>query len=116
MAGIRIVTDSTADIPDELRLAAGIEVVPLSVIFGEESLLDKVEIGPEEFVRRLKTSKVLPTTAQRVDRPLRGRISSPDRRGRGDDHLAPHLRAPERHRRGRAPSPPRRWPIGSKSR
>ncbi len=65
MAGIRIVTDSTADIPDDLRLAAGIEVVPLSVIFGEESLLDKVQIGPEEFVRRLKTSgKVLPTTAQ----------------------------------------------------
>ncbi len=65
MAGIRIVTDSTADIPDDLRLAAGIEVVPLSVIFGEESLLDKVQIGPEEFVRRLKVSgKVLPTTAQ----------------------------------------------------
>ncbi len=65
MAGIRIVTDSTADIPDELRLAAGIEIVPLSVIFGEESLLDKVEIGPDDFVRRLKASgKALPTTAQ----------------------------------------------------
>ena len=65
MAGIRIVTDSTADIPDEMRLAAGIEIIPLSVIFGEESLLDKIEIGPEEFVRRLKASgKALPTTAQ----------------------------------------------------
>jgi len=65
MAGIRIVTDSTADLPDEVRRAAGIEMVPLSVIFGEESLLDKVEIGHEEFVRRLKASgKALPTTAQ----------------------------------------------------
>ncbi len=65
MAGIRIVTDSTADLPDEMRLAAGIEIVPLSVIFGEESLLDKVEIGPEEFVSRLKVpGKALPTTAQ----------------------------------------------------
>lgn len=65
MAHIRIVTDSTADIPEEARRAAGIEMVPLSVIFGEESLLDKVEIGHEEFVRRLKASgKALPTTAQ----------------------------------------------------
>lgn len=65
MAHIRIVTDSTADIPEAARLAAGIEMVPLSVLFGEEALLDKVEIGHEEFVRRLKASgKVLPTTAQ----------------------------------------------------
>jgi DegV family protein with EDD domain len=65
MAGIRIVTDSTADIPDDSRRAAGIEMVPLSILFGEESLLDKVEIGHEEFVRRLKASgKDLPTTAQ----------------------------------------------------
>jgi len=65
MAGIRIVTDSTADLPDEVRRAAGIEMVPLSILFGEESLLDKVEIGHEEFVRRLKASgKDLPTTAQ----------------------------------------------------
>ncbi len=65
MAGVRIVTDSTADIPDDLCQAAGIEVVPLSVIFGNESLRDKVDIGPEEFVQRLVASgRTLPTTAQ----------------------------------------------------
>lgn len=65
MARIRVVTDSTADIPEEMRLAAGIAVVPLSVNFGNESLRDKIDIGPEEFVRRLKAAgKALPTTAQ----------------------------------------------------
>jgi DegV family protein with EDD domain len=64
MARIRVVTDSTADIPEELRREAGIEMVPLSVNFGNESLLDKVDISSAEFVRRLTTSKALPTTAQ----------------------------------------------------
>lgn len=65
MARVRVVTDSTADIPEEMRLAAGIAMVPLSVNFGNESLRDKIDIGPEEFVRRLKsTGKTLPTTAQ----------------------------------------------------
>ncbi len=65
MAPIRIVTDSTADIPEEMRLAAGIAMVPLSVNFGNESLRDRIDITPEEFVRRLKASgRALPTTAQ----------------------------------------------------
>lgn len=65
MARIRVVTDSTADIPEEMSRAAGIAVVPLSVNFGNESLRDKIDIGPEEFVRRLKASgRDLPTTAQ----------------------------------------------------
>ncbi len=65
MARVRVVTDSTADIPEELRLAAGIAMVPLSINFGNESLRDKIDIGPDEFVRRLKaTGKTLPTTAQ----------------------------------------------------
>ncbi len=65
MARIRVVTDSTADIPEDLRLAAGIEMVPLSVNFGNESLRDKIDIGHAEFVQRLKASgRNLPTTAQ----------------------------------------------------
>lgn len=64
MARIRVVTDSTADIPEQIQRDAGIMMVPLSVNFGSESLLDKVEITHAEFIRRLKTAKTLPTTSQ----------------------------------------------------
>ena len=61
---IRIITDSTSDITRAQAQAMGIDVVPLSVLFGEESFLDGVEITHEEFYRRLETVDKLPTTAQ----------------------------------------------------
>ena len=65
MAGVRVVTDSTADIPEALLRQWNVAMVPLSVNFGTESLKDKVEITHDEFVRRLKASgRTLPTTAQ----------------------------------------------------
>lgn len=63
MPGIRVVTDSTADIPDALARAWQVEVVPLSVDFDGERLRDGVEIEPRDFVTRLARSAVLPTTA-----------------------------------------------------
>lgn len=64
MSKVRVVTDSTADIPEQLRQDAGIVVVPLSVLFGTDAYRDKVEISNAEFLRRLKTAgRVLPTTA-----------------------------------------------------
>lgn len=64
MASVVLVTDSTADIPLETRQRLGIEMVPLKVNFGSESYLDNVELTPEEFYRKLKTSPVLPTSSQ----------------------------------------------------
>jgi DegV family protein with EDD domain len=64
MAGIRVVTDSTADLPERLQQEARLAMVPLSVNFGSESLLDKVEITHAEFIRRLKVTRTLPTTSQ----------------------------------------------------
>lgn len=64
MDKIRVVTDSTADIPEALMERWGIAMVPLSVNFGAESLRDRVDIGHGEFIRRLTTSKALPTTSQ----------------------------------------------------
>lgn len=61
---VRIVTDSTCDLPRELVERYGIIVVPLTVIFGEEALLDGVDIDAEQFYRRLAASKVLPRTSQ----------------------------------------------------
>ena len=58
-----VVTDSTADLPDQWRERYGIEVVPLKVIFGEETFRDGVDMNNEEFFARLATSSKLPTTS-----------------------------------------------------
>jgi DegV family protein with EDD domain len=58
-----VVTDSTADLPDEWRERYGIEVVPLRVLFGSETFRDRVDITDEEFFRRLAASTELPTTS-----------------------------------------------------
>src|SRR5205814_2684129 len=61
---IRLVTDSTADIPRDQAQAAGITVVPLTVFFGDEAYLDGVELDNASFYRKLQASKVLPRTSQ----------------------------------------------------
>lgn len=61
---VRIVTDSTADIPAAQAEALGITVVPLTVFFGDEAYLDGVELDNESFYRKLQTSKTLPRTSQ----------------------------------------------------
>jgi DegV family protein with EDD domain len=61
---IRIVTDSTADIPQEKAQALGITIVPLTVFFGEEAYLDGVELDNAGFYTKLQTSKVSPRTSQ----------------------------------------------------
>ena len=58
-----VVTDSTADLPDAWRDRYDIQVVPLKVLFGEETFRDGVDMNNEEFFRRLATSTKLPTTS-----------------------------------------------------
>ena len=65
MSKIAIVTDSTADLPEELYRKYKITVVPLSVIFEEKAYISNgIDITIEEFYQKLKSSKKLPTTAQ----------------------------------------------------
>jgi len=61
---IRIVTDSTADIPQALAEELGITVVPLYVRFGHEVYRDGVDISGETFYQRLTTDPIHPTTSQ----------------------------------------------------
>src|SRR5450432_1517940 len=61
---VRIVTDSTVDIPTEQAAAAGITVVPLTVFFGDEAYLDGIELDNPLFYQKLQANKVLPTTSQ----------------------------------------------------
>jgi DegV family protein with EDD domain len=58
-----VVTDSTADLPDAWRARYGIEVVPLKVLFGQETFRDRVDVTDEQFFARLAASSALPTTS-----------------------------------------------------
>ena len=64
MSQISIVTDSTADLPPALCQEYGITVVPLKVIFGQESFRDGVDLTSGQFFQRLRESPQLPTTSQ----------------------------------------------------
>lgn len=61
---VKIVTDSTADLPGKLVSEYGIEVVPLNVHFGEEVYKDGVDIWSEEFYNKLRNEPILPNTSQ----------------------------------------------------
>jgi len=63
MGKIKIVTDSTADIPKELAAGLEITIVPCNVHFGLETYRDGIDLSKEEFYTRLKTSPTLPTTS-----------------------------------------------------
>jgi DegV family protein with EDD domain len=60
---IRIVTDSTCDLPQDVVQKYGIRVVPMYIHIHGESYLDGVDITREEFYRRLPELDPAPTTA-----------------------------------------------------
>lgn len=60
---VRIVTDSTADLPQRIVREHGIRVVPLIVRFGERIFRDGVDLSPREFYDLLETSSDHPVTA-----------------------------------------------------
>lgn len=62
MGKLRIITDSTADLPDDIVQRYNINVVPLKVFFGEEVYLDGVEITSEEFFRRQTRGEISSTS------------------------------------------------------
>ena len=61
---VAIVTDSTADLPPALTSSRSISVVPLTLNFDGQALLDGVDITPSEFYRRLPNASTHPTTSQ----------------------------------------------------
>lgn len=64
MNKVAVVTDSTACIPNELLKGYPIYCIPLQVIWGEDTYRDGIDITPEEFYSRLKTTDILPSTSQ----------------------------------------------------
>lgn len=61
---VAVVTDSSADLSDTVLDRHRITLIPLQVLFGDETFRDRVELKPEEFYRRLRAAKDLPTTSQ----------------------------------------------------
>ncbi len=63
MAGVRLVTDSASDITPDVVAAHGITVVPLSIRFGAEELVDREDISAAEFYEKMAAFEGLPETA-----------------------------------------------------
>jgi DegV family protein with EDD domain len=61
---VAIVVDSSADLPDAVLDRHHIALVPLQVMFGDETFRDRVELRPEDFYRKMRVSKAHPTTSQ----------------------------------------------------
>jgi DegV family protein with EDD domain len=63
-ARVAIVTDSTCNLPDEFVEKHNIHVIPQTLVWDGETLLDGVDITPEQFYERLANSRSIPTTSQ----------------------------------------------------
>jgi DegV family protein with EDD domain len=61
---VKIITDSTADIPQAIVKELGITVLPEYLIFGDKSFRDRVDITEDEFYDKLIHGKTQPTTSQ----------------------------------------------------
>ena len=61
---VRIVTDSTCDLPESRRQAAGVVTVPLRLHFGDREFQDRVDMDDRQFLERLSSAKQPPRTSQ----------------------------------------------------
>lgn len=89
LAGIRIVTDSTTDLPKELLDRHQVEVIPLTVYLDGKTYQDTVTITPDEFLAKMEQSAELPKTSQP---PVGVFVETYDRLGRdGDVIISIHM-------------------------
>jgi DegV family protein with EDD domain len=61
---VRIVTDSTCDLPLGRREKAGVVTVPLRLHFGDEEFRDRVDLDDQQFLERLRAARRPPRTSQ----------------------------------------------------
>ena len=61
---IKIITDSTCDLPLTEQERLGIEILPLTLHFGETDYRDSYDITKKEFYNKLRAAKELPSTSQ----------------------------------------------------
>ncbi len=82
---LRIVTDSSSEISQEEAARLGIEVLPLTIIFGSEQFRDGIDINSEQFYNKLVSSSEFPHTAQLGYDELMGVFV--DAKAKGDEVL-----------------------------
>jgi len=61
---VRIIVDSSSDLPKSVIEHYDFTIIPLSVHFGEEEYLDAINITSSQFYDKLKSSEIMPTTSQ----------------------------------------------------
>lgn len=64
MQKIKIVTDSTADLSQDVIEKYDIHVLPLSISVNGQTYLDRVDLQPDEFIEEMIKSEELPKTSQ----------------------------------------------------
>ncbi|MDQ0167729.1 DegV family protein [Bacillus horti] len=64
MAKIKIVTDSTVDMTEEMLRKYDIEVVPLSITIDGQTYLDRVDLSPDTFIEKMRETQELPKSSQ----------------------------------------------------
>lgn len=64
MQKVKLITDSSCDLPKELLEKHNIDLLAVSIIFGEQEFKDYYELDQKSFLHKLKESQELPTTAQ----------------------------------------------------
>src|SRR5512138_587635 len=66
MSKVKIVTDSSCDVPKEIQKELGIIVVPMNIHFGNETFLEGVTMSSDQFYRRLikDAPAIMPKTSQ----------------------------------------------------
>jgi DegV family protein with EDD domain len=92
---IRIVTDSTCDVPQEVLTRHRITLVPINIQFGQESFQEGVTMDGEAFYRKVEATSQIPTTSQ----PSLGQFQAaygalaaePDTEGILSLHITGHL-------------------------
>lgn len=60
---VRVVTDSACDLTPEEAAEFDVEVVPLTIRFGDEEFVDRRDLTPKQFYAKMASSDVLPETA-----------------------------------------------------
>ena len=93
---VRIVTDSTSDIPIDLARSLGVTVVAQNVHFDTETFKDNVTITPDDFYLKLLNSPDLPKTSQASSGNSKRRTtgSEPARTGSCPSTYRPRSAAP----------------------
>jgi len=63
MTQIRVLTDSACDLPEDIARRLDIDIVSLTIRFGDQEYVDRVDLTPSAFWAKCKSSKTLPETA-----------------------------------------------------